>query len=315
MIAVHNVSYVYNPNDRDKRFCALNDLNFTIKDGEFVSIIGHSGCGKSTLLKIFAGLFLPTEGEIQIDGEKLQGPDTRRAVVFQDYSLFPWMTALKNVMFGIRQARKNGRREERAMGQPRKIGRPANCDMSRSHKTDRPADRDMRPAERGNTKEEIRRTAMEYLEKVNMSEVAEQYPFQLSGGMRQRVAIARALAMNPDILLLDEPFGALDARNRRELQDMMLALRQEESGKKTVVFVTHDIEEAILLSDRILFMRPGEIIADCPVPLGFDGKDRDQWLGSAEYQNLKTKLLGLFYLDDSREGRNGEETQIYETGM
>lgn len=279
MILVDNVSYVYNKDDKDKRFCALKNINFTIKDGEFVSIIGHSGCGKSTLLKVFAGLFQPTEGEIYIYGKKMQGPDTRRAVVFQDYSLFPWMTVLKNVMFGIWQREK--------------------CQAGKKW-----------PAQKKYSKKEIRQMAMEYLKKVNMAQAARKYPFQLSGGMRQRVAIARALAMNADILLLDEPFGALDARNRRELQDMMLRFRQEESKKKTVIFVTHDIEEAILLSDRILFMRPGEMIADYSVPAltGQYRSYREELLGNPEYQSLKMKLLGLFYMDtDQREMGTNEK--------
>lgn len=251
-ISVNHLYYVYN--NRGTEFCALNNLNFSVREGEFISIIGHSGCGKSTLLKIFAGLFTPTAGEVLLDGKKMAGPDTGRAVVFQEYSLFPWMTALKNVSFGIRQANKSI-----SAGQAAQM-------------------------------------AMKQLEKVGMGESAHKYPFELSGGMRQRVAIARALAMDADVLLLDEPFGALDAKIRMELQDMLLRLRETEAKKKTVVFITHDVDEAILLSDRVLFMRPGEIIADRRVPFG-NRRNRIFLRETRRYKDLREELMGYFYMD------------------
>lgn len=204
----------------------LQDISLTIEDGEFVCIVGQSGCGKTTLLRLLAGLTFPTEGTVRINGQSITGPDTDRSIVFQNYTLFPWMSVRRNVEFGIRQA------------QP-----------SRS-------------------RVQLRQTAEDFLQKVDMLKDAEKYPYQLSGGMQQRVAIARALAMDTDILLMDEPFGALDTRIRRELQILLESLRCSEGGKrKTMVFVTHDIHEAVFLADRILYMTPGRIFQTLPVPL------------------------------------------------
>lgn len=244
--------------DHGQSFQALEDVNVTIEDGEFLCLVGRSGCGKTTLLRLIAGLQVPQSGRILIDGREVTGPDTDRAVVFQSYTLFPWMTALKNVQFGIHQARK---------------------ELSRR---------------------EVLSIAMEFLEKVGMADFAGSYPYQLSGGMRQRVAIARALAMDTDILLLDEPFGALDARNRRELQTLLEQLWSSGSRRKTVIFVTHDIAEAVHLADRVLYMTPGRIDADLPVALprprecltGCEGK---------RLQALRDQLLKLFYKDGGME--------------
>lgn len=251
--------------DHGQSFQALEDVTVTIGDGEFLCIVGRSGCGKTTLLRLMAGLQAPQSGSIRINGQEVTGPDTDRAVVFQNYTLFPWMTAAKNVQFGIHQSRR---------------------DLSRP---------------------EVRSIAMEFLEKVGMADFADSYPYQLSGGMRQRVAIARALAMDTDILLLDEPFGALDARNRRELQALLEQLWSNGAKRKTVVFVTHDISEAVQLADRVLYMTPGRIDADLPVPLP---RPREQLTGSeaAQLQALRRQLLELFYKDGGME-------EAYETGL
>lgn len=201
---------------RETGTSVLSHMNLTVKNGEFLCVIGPSGCGKSTLLRLIAGLEQPEEGSICIDGRPIAGPGTDRMIVFQDYALFPWMTALKNVSFAIGQSKGKSRRQ--AIDE-----------------------------------------AEDMLRRVGLAEAADKYPFQLSGGMRQRVAIARALAMDTEILLMDEPFGALDARNREQLQKMLLKLRQDRKEKKTVVFVTHDIREAMLLADRVVFLENGAV--------------------------------------------------------
>ena len=201
---------------------ALVDINLRIEEGEFVCLLGPSGCGKSTLLKIIAGLIPATSGRITINGRPVSGPGPERAVVFQDYALFPWMTVRDNVEFGL---------EARRL--------PA-------------ADR--------------REVSSRLLKVVGLSDFAERFPHQLSGGMKQRVSIARALAVDPSLLLMDEPFGALDAQTRHLLQDELLRVWRE--YRKTVVFVTHSIEEAIYLSDRIVVMtaRPGRVKQIVVVP-------------------------------------------------
>lgn len=220
MIEIRDLSYTYE--NSKSRFHAIRDLNLTVADGEFLCVIGPSGCGKSTLLKLLSGLLRPSFGEILIDGKDEPDPGKDRMIVFQDYSLFPWQTARKNIAFAVKHARP----ELDAAAQK----------MLVDH----------------------------YLEKVGMQDSADRYPSQLSGGMRQRIAIARALAMNRDILLLDEPFGALDAGNKRDLQRQLEALwlDPEDGKKKTIVLVTHDIREAILLGDRILFMENGLFVKE-----------------------------------------------------
>lgn len=233
-------------------FTALKDIEFTIQDGEFVCIVGHSGCGKSTLLRVLSGLMTPDSGTVLIDGVPVDGPGTDRTVVFQQYSLFPWMTARKNILFGLQQIYSD------------------------------------------KTKPELLQKADEYLKKVGMSEAADKYPYQLSGGMRQRVAIARALAMDTEILLLDEPFGALDTKSRTSLQELLSELWQSGEKKKTIVFVTHDIDEAILLADRIIFMKPGEIVDSITVP--FERPRQKQLLAdSSNFCGLRKSLVDLFY--------------------
>lgn len=261
-IDIANVSYAYPESETGE--LALRDVNLTIENGEFLCLIGHSGCGKSTLLSLLAGLNAPSRGSISIDGRPIEGPSTKRAMVFQHYSLFPWMTAVKNVAFSIRRA------------------------------------------DRGAAKDEALVRAHGYLENVGMDCDAHKYPYQLSGGMQQRVALARALSMESEILLLDEPFGALDAKNRTELQELLIDLWSHAEQKKTVVFVTHDLTEAVLLADRIAFMRPGRIEKVMPVDIG-----RPRSLagleGDACYQRLRAELLSLFYLDEQQDDGESEE--------
>ena len=240
-IEIRNLSFSYQNGKQNIQ--ALNGLNLTVKDGEFLCIIGPSGGGKSTLLRMLAGLETPDEGAVLIDGKAVTGPGSDRMIVFQDYALFPWFTVEKNVSFALRQGR-------------------------------------------GLSKQEAKEKTRVYLERVGMCGTETMYPFQLSGGMRQRVAIARALAMDTDILLLDEPFGALDAKIRTEIQKLLLTLWRNEGGnRKTVVFVTHDVNEAILLADRIVFMEPGKVRTEVNVDLPRPRENCEE---------LRQKLLALF---------------------
>ncbi len=242
----------------NNRFTALDDVSFSVREGEFVSVVGTSGCGKSTLLSVLEGLNQPTSGSIFIDGESVDGAGLNRGVVFQQYSLFPWMTAQKNVEFAIKQTKKKLSRAER------------------------------------------RQIASDFLDKVGLAGFKDKFPAQLSGGMQQRVAIARALAMDTDILLMDEPFGAIDTKNRVILQKLLLNLWEGTSSgkKKTVVFVTHDIDEAIFLSDRIIMMNsaPGRVLQEIEVPFKRP-RNRYELTQSREYNAFRNKLLGLFYND------------------
>ncbi len=196
----------------------LLDVDLTVQENEFVTLVGRSGCGKTTLLNIVAGLVEASAGEVQVDGARVTGPGRGKGVVFQQHALFPWLTARRNVEFGARS--------------------------------------------RGLDAQAARFEADQLLELVRLSEFGEKYPSQLSGGMQQRVAIARALALDPQLLLMDEPFGALDEITRLEMQDELL--RVWSSRRKTVLFVTHSITEALMLSDRIVVMRanPGGIAAE-----------------------------------------------------
>ena len=253
-IEIHGLSFSYK--DHNKSFQALDDITLRIDDGEFICVVGQSGCGKTTLLRLVAGLQPPTAGEIKIDGTAVDGPGTNRSIVFQNYTLFPWMTARRNVQFGIKAARK------------------------------------------GLSRREVIEIADMFLQKVGMRDDAGKYPYQLSGGMRQRVAIARALAMDTDILLLDEPFGALDAKIRRELQELLENLWDNGGKRKTVVFVTHDINEALRLADRIIYMQPGKIAADIPVELPRPRGDSDT---ENRIKTLRRELMLLFYRDGGME--------------
>ncbi|GMO43952.1 MAG: ABC transporter ATP-binding protein [Termitinemataceae bacterium] len=206
----------------------LDHVNLSIGQGEFIACLGPSGCGKSTLLRLMAGLMFPKEGLITVDGRAVMGPGLDRAVVFQDYSLFPWITCRENVVLAIEQAGL------------------------------------------GESKQSRVNIAEKYLELVGLSGDGSKMPGELSGGMRQRTAIARALAQNAPILLMDEPFGALDEITRANQQDALLQLRQAGSATgKTVFFVTHDVEEALILSDRVIVMgsHPGRVVYELKVDL------------------------------------------------
>lgn len=224
VIRTHDVEKTYRSKKRE--VLAMTNCNIEVLQNEFVSIIGPSGCGKSTLLRMLAGLDFPTKGQIIIHDRLVKGPGAERGMVFQSYTLFPWMTVEDNVKFGL-QLKKMPKEEQDAV-------------------------------------------CRKYLEAVKLEQFAKSYPKELSGGMKQRVAIARALANNPDVLLMDEPFGALDPQTKAEMQ---LLLRQIwQTTRTTVVFVTHDIEEAVFLSTKIYAMtaRPGTVRAEIPVYLPYE---------------------------------------------
>lgn len=225
MIRAKDICKVFT-NNRHKTVVAVEDFDLHVEKNEFVSIIGPSGCGKSTFLQLVAGLDEPTKGFITINGKKISGPHPERAIIFQEYLLFPWKTVRGNVEFG--------------------------------------------PEVRGIGKEERRQISSKYIEMVGLTKFRNRYPHELSGGMKQRVAIARALANEPKVLLMDEPFGALDALTREMLQLELLDIWRK--AKCTVLFVTHSISEAVYLSDRVVVMskRPGKIkstlVIDIPRP-------------------------------------------------
>jgi len=208
---------------RQGQVIALEEVTFSVGEREFVCIVGPSGCGKTTLLKLIAKLLQPTSGTIAFDTNPVDG-QPRSAMVFQEQGIFPWMTVLENVAFGLEM---------------QGVGR-----QERHHQ------------------------AHAFIEKVGLADFAHSYPHELSGGMRQRVAITRAFLADPQILLMDEPFGALDAQTRLVLQEELLRIWREH--QKMILFVTHDIQEAVLLSDRVLVMtgRPGRILEEIPIPLG-----------------------------------------------
>lgn len=234
---------------KDGPLTVLEPTSLTVGVSELVSIVGPSGCGKSTLLHIVGGLTTPTSGRVLLDGKEVQGPGAERGMVFQAYTLFPWLTVCQNVQFG--------------------------------------------PKQRGAKKAERERLADYFLEAVGLEGFRDHFPKQLSGGMRQRVAIARALANAPRILLMDEPFGALDAQTRSVMQELLLSIRKKE--RTTTLFITHDIDEAVFLSDRIFVMtaRPGQLKAEIIVPFGHD---RDVALRTTpEFFKIRAEIFDLLH--------------------
>jgi NitT/TauT family transport system ATP-binding protein len=231
---------------------ALQDVSLEVLDGEFVTLVGASGCGKSTLLRTIAGLETHSAGEIEVDGEPVAGPGVDRAMVFQNYSLYPWLTVMGNIKFTRELAAHT--RDRTSADVEAALGR-----------------------------------AETLLRVMGLTAVARSYPNQLSGGMQQRVAIARALMSRPRILLMDEPFGALDAQTREVMHDLILHVSELEGC--TVVFVTHDVEEAIYLGRRVVLMapRPGRIDSLYEVPL--PGRRTQDMKNESAFLRLKTQIL------------------------
>lgn len=235
-------------------FTALKDVNLKIKKGEFVSLIGHSGCGKSTVLNIVAGLYQASTGGVVLNGKEVNEPGPERAVVFQNHSLLPWLTAYQNVELAVKQV----------------FGKTK-------------------------SKAEMKEWIEHNLHLVHMDHAMQKRPDEISGGMKQRVGIARALAMQPDVLLMDEPFGALDALTRAHMQDSLMEIQNELNN--TVIMITHDVDEAVLLSDRIVMMTNGpaatigEILEiDLERP-----RDRVSLAEDPAYTHLRSEVLKFLY--------------------
>jgi NitT/TauT family transport system ATP-binding protein len=242
-IELREVSLVYN--SHDSNIVALDNVSASVESGEFVCLVGPSGCGKSTTLNLVAGFLKPTQGQILVDGRQIRGYGMDRGIVFQEYALFPWRTAVQNVEFGLEMKK-------------------------------------VPPSER-------REVALRFLSMVKLERFANTYPHHLSGGMKQRVAIARALSYEPKVLLLDEPFGALDALTREELQTLVVELWQQTG--KTILYVTHNLAEAVFLADRtiVLTPQPGRIKADVEINLP---RPRDALtVDFIEYQRRLTELI------------------------
>ena len=263
-IEISNVEQVFKT--RKGPFCALQNVNLNVAKGEFVALIGHSGCGKSTLLNLIAGLTLPTQGVLLCANREIAGPGPERAVVFQNHSLLPWLTCFENVYLGI----------ERVFGAANKTtGAPSENKTQLKARTDAA------------------------LALVGLTAAAQKRPGEISGGMKQRVGIARALAMEPKVLLMDEPFGALDALTRAKLQDELLQIVTK--TQSTVVMVTHDVDEAVLLSDKIVMMTNGpsatigEVLSvDLPRP-----RNRVELADSAQYLQYRKAVIDFLYTRQS----------------
>ncbi len=235
-------------------FTALKEIDLKVSKGEFVSLIGHSGCGKSTVLNIVAGLYQATRGGVVLSGKEVTSPGPERAVVFQNHSLLPWLTAYQNVELAVKQVFKNTK-----------------------------------------SKIELKEWIEHNLSLVHMDHAMHKRPDELSGGMKQRVGIARALSMQPEVLLMDEPFGALDALTRAHMQETLMEIQNE--LKNTVIMITHDVDEAVLLSDRIVMMtngpsaRIGEILeVNLERP-----RDRISLAETPEYSKLRHAVLSFLY--------------------
>jgi nitrate/nitrite transport system ATP-binding protein len=235
-------------------FKALDDIDLLINKGEFVSLIGHSGCGKSTVLNIVAGLYQATTGGVILDGKEVNEPGPDRAVVFQNHSLLPWLSAYENVELAVKQVFKNRK-----------------------------------------SKIEMKEWIEHNLHLVHMDHAMHKRPSEISGGMKQRVGIARALAMEPKVLLMDEPFGALDALTRAHMQDSLIEIQSRLNN--TVIMITHDVDEAVLLSDRIVMMTNGPAatigeILDINLPRP---RNRVELADNKDYNHLRAQVLKFLY--------------------
>ena len=266
-VIVSNLGKVFEGNTSG--YAALEGVNLTVEDNEFVTLVGASGCGKSTLLRILAGLEYHTSGSVSCDGRAISGPGADRAMVFQHYSLYPWLSVIDNIKFS-RKLKANR-------------GEMVSSDV-----------------------EAASGRADALLKLIGLDKVPGAYPRQLSGGMQQRVAIARALMGRPKVLLMDEPFGALDAQSREVMHDLILHIHRAE--KTTIVFVTHDVEEAIYLGQRVVLMqpRPGRIHSIYPVPLPAERNQEMKHL--PVFRELRAEILARI-----RESA-GMETDVEQLG-
>jgi len=262
-LQVENLAKRFPIQGKNEPLTVFEKVNFGIDQGEFVCIIGHSGCGKSTIMNSLSGLDSPSEGAVIMDGKEVSGPSLERGVVFQNYSLLPWLSALDNIIFGVRARWPHW------------------------------------------SKTKLREHSHSYLDMVGLGDVANRKPGELSGGMRQRVSIARAFATQPKLLLLDEPFGALDALTRGVIQDELVAICNRTT--QTVFMITHDVDEAILLADRVLLMSNGpeaivaeDVQIDLPRP-----RERGKIIKEPGYYKIRNHLLD-FLVNRSKEARTAE---------
>ena len=269
-IEFERVSKTFSVKDRGKasaatsRFTALDDVSFDVSAGEFLVIVGPSGCGKSTLLDLLAGLTLPCSGRVLLDGTPIAGPAMDRGVVFQQYALFPWRTALGNVEFGLEV--------------------------------------------KGVAERERREIAQRFLSLVGLDGFEHRHPHELSGGMKQRVAIARSLAYDPEVLMMDEPFAALDAQTRETLQAELV--RIWEASKKTIIFITHGIDEAVALGQRVAIMtsRPGRIKTILDVPLAL--RQSDDVRSHPEFAGVRHQIWSLLREEVKRAQEQERRSQL-----
>ena len=249
-LEIENIVKSY-PTPNGSEFVVLDGIDLNIGEDEFIAVIGHSGCGKSTLLKMVAGLEKPTAGSVRLEGKQIRKPGAERMMVFQQYSLLPWLTVRENIRLAVDEVLKNSNRSEKIS------------------------------------------IVNEHLAMVNLNAAADKYPDEISGGMKQRVGIARALATRPKMLLMDEPFGALDALTRRKLQEQVLKIW--ENQRQAVMMITHDVEEAIFMADRIVLMtngpaaKIGEIL---DVPFSHP-RDRAAMRNTKEYLELRDRALNF----------------------
>ncbi|MGF1516737.1 MAG: ABC transporter ATP-binding protein [Nodosilinea sp.] len=250
-LIIDNVTKVYPTPTGD--FVVLDGIDLAVNEGEFVCVIGHSGCGKSTLLDMVAGFRQPTQGEVRLQSQAIQEPGPDRMVVFQNYSLLPWLTAYENIYLGVKSVF------------------PNKPEAAKKH------------------------IVMEHLEMVGLADVANKKPSALSGGMKQRVCIARALALRPKVLILDEPFGALDPITREELQEELLKIWQDH--QITVLMITHDIDEALFLSDRVVMMTngPAAKIGEVMMVPFARPRDRARMMEDPKFYELRNEALDFLY--------------------
>jgi len=265
-VSVEGLSKRFSSSDKQDDLVVFANVNINIEQGEFVCIIGHSGCGTSTILNILAGLDEPSDGVIIMDGKEVSGPSLDRGVVFQNYSLLPWLTALQNVNFGVRARWPNW------------------------------------------SKQQVQEHSLKYLDLVGLKSTCHRKPAQLSGGMRQRVSIARAFATQPKLLLLDEPFGALDALTRGIIQDELIKIWS--ASQQTVFMITHDVDEAIYLADRVLLMTNGpkacvaeSVTINLPRP-----RERAEIIEHPGYYKIRNHLVNFLVK------RSGELAQTVSAG-
>ena len=257
---LEKVSFSY----KDSETLVLDDISIDVDAGEFVCVLGKSGCGKSTLLKLLAGLNFPTKGTIYFEDSEVKSASLNRSVVFQDYGLFPWMTAGENILLALKERYKDKSRQE------------------------------------------LKKIAIDSLRKVGLDDkVYNTLPKHLSGGMQQRVAIAQAISVDPKVLLMDEPFGALDAVTRLKLQELLLFLWKESEIKKTVIFITHDVDEAIYLANRIIVLgqSPSKIIYDKKVDNNIK-VTRENQFSDSKIIELRNELISIINNDVNQKAIN-----------